>query len=552
MYIPRLYQTAAINALEVYWTNGGGNALISMPTGTGKSLVIAAYILGVMARYPKFRPVVLTHRQELIEQDLKHLLALQPDAPVGINSAALGRRDTDSQILFASIASVYRNPRALGFRDLVIIDEAHLVPLHSGSMYRQLFAVLREISPALRICGLSGTCFRMDQGRLDEGENKIFDEIVYDYSIGQAIKDGWLAPLISIATETRIDVGNVHIRGGEFIESELQEAVDTPLIVRGAVDELVELGKERKSWLAFCVGVTHAGHVCKELRDRGITAEVVTGKTPRDERERILADFKAGLIQALVNVNVLTTGFDCPNVDLLALLRPTLSTGLYVQMLGRGTRKAPGKVDCLVLDFARNVYRHGPVDLIDATAIQSKDKVAVKVDTVRAWECPECERLNPLSTDTCIECGYERPKRSPKPRHATQADAMPVLSGEQKWMRVTDCRLYVHHKRNDPDAPPSLRATYTCGLGAYSEYLSFERRGYPRGMAEKWWYALGGTSPVPATVQEAIDRCEEIDRPYELTVFRNGDFWNIDNRRVMRTDGTMIEMDRHYNLWTIG
>src|SRR5436190_2011891 len=117
---------SALNALDAYWQAGGGNPLVSMATATGKSLVIAWLVRDVLQRFPCLRVLVLTHVQELIEQDLKHLIALWPDAPVGVNCAALGRRDCDQQILFASIQSVFRDPKAIGLRDLILIDEAHL------------------------------------------------------------------------------------------------------------------------------------------------------------------------------------------------------------------------------------------------------------------------------------------------------------------------------------------------------------------------------------------------------------------------------------------
>jgi DNA repair protein RadD len=123
------------------------------------------------------------------------------------------------------------------------------------------------------------------------------------------------------------------------------------------------------------------------------------------------------------------------------------------------------------------------------------------------------------------------------------------LSGEQSWLKVTQAALYLHQKRNDPLAPPSLRASYVCGLSSYDEYISFERNGWPRQLAEKWWFALSGKAPAPVTVAEAIERCDEIDRPVDIAVFRNDRWWNISDRRVIRADGTMVEIDRHFNCW---
>ena len=241
------------------------------------------------------------------------------------------------------IQSVFRSPERLGRRHLVLIDECHLVPHDGDGMYRTTLDALREVHPSISVCGFSATPFRLDSGHLTEGDDKIFDEVVFDYGIGRGIADGWLSPLSSKATRTTIDVRDVGRRGGEFIAGELEARGRQRDKIAAACDEIVTLGTERKCWLVFCCGIDHAVHVRDALRERGVSCEAVFGETPQDEREQIIADFRAGNIRCLVNVMVLTTGFDVPQIDLLAMLRPTLSTGLYVQMVGRGTRKAEGK-----------------------------------------------------------------------------------------------------------------------------------------------------------------------------------------------------------------
>jgi DNA repair protein RadD len=248
---------------------------------------------------------------------------------------------------------------------------------------------------------------------------------------------------------------------------------------------------------------------------------------------------------------VFTTGFDVPQVDLLALLRPTLSTGLYVQMIGRGTRKAEGKRDCVVLDFAGNVMRHGPVDCVDINNVKTKSDARVEPGTVRAKECPDCRELNAVNATVCTACGYEWPRPAPKPKHATQADAVPVLSGQTAWQPVDDVSFHLHRKYNDPLAPPCLRVEYLCGFSPYAEYVSLERQGYARACAEKWWFAMGGQAPVPATVLEAIARRGELDEPVEIAIYRNGKFWNVSERRVRRRDDSIVEVDSRYHCWTL-
>jgi DNA repair protein RadD len=327
----------------------------------------------------------------------------------------------------------------------------------------------------------------------------------------------------------------------------LQEVANVDAVVRGACSEIVKHA-DCRCWLVFCAGVDHALHVRDVLRAHGVSAEAVLGETPTHEREEIIAAYKAGEIRCLVNVNVLTTGFNVPQVDLLVMLRPTLSTGLYVQMIGRGTRKAEGKTNCLVLDFAGNVHRHGPVDSVDP---KSKS-VAVKPGDVRAKACPQCDELVPLNTSECSVCGYQWPRPAPKPKHATVADAVPVLSTGQSWVEVTHTSFRIHYKRSDLSAPPSLCVTYLCRLTTYDEYISIERQGFARTRAEKWWFAMGGEAPAPHTVMEALDRRRELARPLEIAIYRNGQWWNVGDRRVRRHDGLVIEIDRNLNTWTRG
>jgi DNA repair protein RadD len=492
------------------------------------------------------------HVQELIEQNVKHLLALWPEAPLGINCAALGYRDWDQQIVFASIQSIFRSPERLGRRNLVLIDECHLVPHDGTGMYRTTINVLREAHPSMSVCGFSATPFRLDSGYLTEGDDKIFDEVVFDYDIGRGIGDGWLSPLSSKATLTTIDVRDVGRRGGEFIAGELEAAADHDAIIAAACDEIVALGAERKCWLVFCCGISHAMHVRDALRQRGVLCETVFGETPQDERERIIGDFRAGTIKCLVNVMVLTTGFDVPQIDLLAMLRPTLSTGLYVQMVGRGTRKAEGKFDCRILDFAQNVYRHGPVDRVSVATKGNGDdaKVGVKVGSVLAKPCPECNELNPLAVKVCVACGYEFPQPRPIAKHGTSADAVPILSGQVSWLPVATVHMRKHVKLNT-DRPPTLCVEYLCGFSVYSDYVAFEHRGQGRTFAERFWFSMGGEAAVPISVDEALARKDELDRPYEISITRNGKFWNVTERRLRRADGSCVDIDRFYQTWII-
>jgi DNA repair protein RadD len=546
----RDYQRAALDALEAYWNGNGGHPLVVMPTGTGKSLGIGQLMKDIAGKFPGVRVLLLTHSRELIKQDLRHLLEVWPDAPCGINSAALNQRDWDAQIVLATIGSVYHNPKRLGVRHLIIVDEAHLVPHRKSGMYRTLFAALRELEPALRVCGFTATPYRLDSGRLDQGDDKLFDDIVYEYPLAEAVRDGWLAPLSSKGTNASIDVSGVTVRGGEFVESELEDAANDAALIQAAVDEIIKLGEKRRRWVLFCCGVRHAQNVCDALRARGIVAATINGDTPKDERERVIADFRSGKIRAVTNVRVLTTGFDVPEIDLLAMLRPTLSTGLYVQMAGRGMRKTDGKRDCVVLDFAGNVMRHGPVDQAGNNPHHDDRRGKAAVNTVAARKCPDCGELNALNATICVSCGYGFPRANPKPKHNPYANDIPIMGAAVSgWMKVTHVSYAMHLKRSDPSKPPTFRVEYLCGLSPYSEYICLQHAGYARQKAEKWWFAMGGHMPPPGTIDEALQRLHKLHDPSEIVVARDGKFWNVIKRRAFRDDGTEIEIDRNNNVF---
>ena len=219
----------------------------------------------------------------------------------------------------------------------------------------------------------------------------------------------------------------------------------------------------RRSWLAFCSGVRHATHVAEEFRRRGVSCATIFGKTPKDERDAIIAAFKRGEIRALASMGVLTTGFNAPAVDLIAMLRPTKSAGLYVQMAGRGTRLAEGKENCLVLDFAGNVRRHGPIDLV-----RPKRPGGPGDGPPPTKICPKCGTIVAIAALECPDCGFEFSGREVKLEPT--ASTLEVLStGKPQWVGVTDVTFSRHEKRG---GRLSLKVTYRCGLAFHTEWVA--------------------------------------------------------------------------------
>jgi DNA repair protein RadD len=546
----RPYQEAAREAAWTYWQNGGGNPLIEIATGGGKSLVIGEMVRRLMASASR-RILILTHVKELIEQDVKALLTAWPGAPVGICCAGLGQRNVDAPIVIGSIQSVHRDPKALGPRNLVIVDEAHLIPAKGEGMYVRTIAALRELYPQMRVVGLTATPFRLDSGRLDEGDGRLFDRVVFTYDVGEAIADGWLAPLVGKPTATEIDTSGVARRGGEFVAGALEDAADIEAVVAAAADEIVTHGRDRRAWLCFCTGVRHATHVRDALRERGIAAEMVIGGTPRRERDAIFAAFRSGAIRSLVGCGVFTTGFDAPGVDLIAMLRPTLSAGLFVQMLGRGSRPVfpegfnpneasieerlgaiagSSKADCMVLDFAGNAARHGPVDAVkprDAPKARGVGGDEGEAGEGGPKECPRCGERNSAKARVCRSCGAMLTVP-----HEGISEQVAILSRELTWVRADSFSLHRHMKRDaGPFDRPTLRVDYRCGRVTHSEWIALEHNA-ARSIAGAKWHALGGFDSVPATVAEAISRQGDLYTDVEILLQRDGRYWRVVRKRM--------------------
>jgi DNA repair protein RadD len=524
----RDYQSAAIDGLYSWFGAAKGNPLVVAPTGAGKSVILAEFIRRAIADYGDTRIIMATHVKELIAQNYAALLRLWPNAPAGIYSAGLGRRQM-RQVTFAGIQSVAKKAADFGHIDILIVDEAHLIPRSGDTLYQKFIEGLRLTNPNLKVIGLTATPFRLDSGRLDRGQGAIFDGIAYDIPIPMLVTRGYLAPLISKRPGFVFDTTGLHTRAGDFVEGEMNDRFNKDDVTRAAVSEIIALGQDRRSWLLFCISVDHASAVKAELIRQGIPADLVTGDTPAMERARILEDFKAGRIRALTNVNVLTTGFDAPATDLLAFLRPTKSLGLYMQMAGRAMRIAPGKESGLVLDYAGNVARHGPVDAVSATegSAKSGKKLEGEIAAAPAKACPQCNSILWIGARECTDCGHVFPEPEPKIERTSSTDAIMNLTAVDDWQPVRDFALTRHSK----DGKASLRADYLVGSRVVKEFVCLEHVGFARQKAVTWWHQNAGTTP-PATVADALERQAEVRIPTEVVVRKEGDWW-----RVTRTRG---------------
>lgn len=515
--ILRDYQRAAIDSTYAWFrTNPTGNPLLVLPTGSGKSHIIAALTREILETWPGQRVLMLTHVRELIAQNAAKLRSLWPQAPLGIYSAGLRRRDTYEPVIYAGIQSVAAKATHLGRFDLALVDECHLIGHQGEGQYRRFLRAACDINPALRVIGLTATPWRTGHGSIMHGEHALFADIAHEVRMLNLIKQGYLAPLVSKRMATELDVSSVGMRQGEYIQSQLQRAVDRDDVTAAALDEVMQYGAERRHWLVFCAGVTHAEHVAEALRARGVAAGCVTGKTRAAERDRLIAQYRAGRLRALTNANVLTTGFDSPETDLLVMLRPTQSPGLYVQIAGRGMRTAKEKQDCLVLDFAGNALRHGPVDQVRAWIPRPKEGPI----EAPSKTCPECQTICATAVQACPTCGYEFPVDD-TPRHDPTASSAAMLSihagSSTIERRKVDRVVYrVHHK---PGRPPSLRVDYYAGLLRVGrEWVCLEHAGYARAKATRWWLRRAPGQAAPHTIEAALQIANHLPTPAAITV----------------------------------
>jgi DNA repair protein RadD len=550
---PRPYQLEAVDALYQYFATHHDpteNPLIAMPTGSGKSLVIALFLKTIYEHWPSQRVMMLTHRKELIGQNAKQLKRFWPGAPVGIYSAGLKSKDSNQPITFAGIQSAIKNPQLFGHVDLLIIDEAHLVSPENGTSYEMFIAFLRARNPYLRIIGLSATIYRLGLGMLTEGG--IFTDVAYDICSLQAfvklLDDGYLCPLIPLKTETQLDVSNIHMKGGEFVEKELQERLAKEELTYQCLVEALQDARDRNHWLIFAIGIEHTEMCHSLLTEMGVSSTFVHSQLSNERRDEAIRQFVSGEVRVMVNAGILTTGFDYPSLDCIVLLRPTASPGLHVQILGRGTRPnyAPGfdletregrlaaiaassKKNCLVLDFAGNTMRLGPINDPKLPKNKNNKGDKEKKGDVPVKVCPDCDCMNLISARICENCGSSFEIKGEEALTPVASTLELIVRDEPQthWFNVTHVTYQAHHK---PGSPPSLRVNYHCGLRRFSEWICLFHEGNPiQRKARIWWMERGNFEDLPRDIDEALDCVGDLRKPKQIKVWTNKKYPDIIN-----------------------
>ena len=488
---PRYYQTEAVDAMLACKDNG----VVVLPTASGKS-----FVLRMFCEQFKGKVLILSHVREILIQDFDCLAGL-PD--VGLYSAGLDMR-VIGRVTVAGIQSVWKLGRLFKDFDIVLIDECHLV--NNAGMYKKLLDRLN-----VQYIGLTATDFRLKGGYI-HGRRGMFDSVCYEAKVDKLTDEGYLCPLEFKGDVEAMDITGIKTTGGDYNLKEMSLRFNRKVVTNRIVEKIAKY--EAKHILIFCIDINHAEQVSAALNRSGIPSLAVHSKSPRDQA---LLDFKAGKVRAIANVNVLTTGFDFPAIDMIVLLRPTKSMSLHQQMLGRGMRLHESKTVTIVKDFTENTVTLGTVRE-PAPLTGTGDGKGKGGDNPFLKTCPECETICHPAVRIC-ECGYKF-----KFEHNLSLTAK-VVKPNVEWHDVTAVLYNIHHK---PGSPNSLKVSYMCGLRVFNEWVLLDHSGYASHKARHWvsrrWL---GTLDAPTTTKGLYAECDSIKKPVRLRVDDAGKFPKI-------------------------
>lgn len=516
----RYYQDGAVKAvLDYLISSPSKHPVVSLPTGAGKSLCIADLIKHLELDN---NILVLSHVKEILEQNAKTITDYT-GMNVSVNSSMLGRREIGG-ITVAGIQSVFRDTEMFSLFDVVIIDEAHRISPEEGTMYQKFFS---GIGKHTRV-GFTATAFRLGTGYIfGDTSDTLFDALVYDYStrdkFTELVKAGYLCPLTTKRTKLEMDTSKVKMIGGDFSSKSLSEEFDRIGVTNKAIKEILAAGANRKKWMIFAIDINHAEHIAEVLIRSGIPTCVVHSKMSESgfDRNRIIEDLRNGKYRCVVNIDILTTGYDDSGIDLIACLRPTCSPVLHVQSLGRGSRIEDGKDNCLVLDFAGNTARLGPINDV---LVKVKGKGKGNGEPITKT-CPECDSILAVAVRKCPDCGHKF-----KFRHGLSACAITTEvmdDGKPRWLSITDVIYEVNSK---PTGPSSLLVTYkTEGDVDVKEWVCVEHRGFAKHKADHWVKFRGG-EPV-SNARLLKDQADTLSVPKEILVSKKGTYYIVQDSK---------------------
>lgn len=545
MRTPRPFQREAVDAVRRdLQAHPDDNLLVGLPTGVGKALCLAMLCKELLYEIPMLRITMATHSQHLVQQNANTLLAQWEDAPVGIYSAGLGLKQAGAPITFCGIQSVAKHPELFGRQHILLVDEAHAIAPGDETYYHRFIGGLKKINPRLRVVGFTATMFRMKGGMLTN-PGGMFHRISYDRtdreSFIQFIRDGYLVPLLTKPTGFVYDASGLRKTAGDFNQKDLEALVDDADKTHAALSECMEVLRDRDHWMIFCAGIKHVEDVVNLLASWGQNAVGVHSKMDPKLIEKNINAFRSGEARMIVNNGILTTGFDAPHVDALVLLRLTDSSGLNVQILGRGTRpyfNFPGseafgfdldslsgrlqaiahspKQNCRVMDYADNIKRNGAINAPRIPGMKKKGKGEMPIKI-----CPKCGAYNHTSARFCENvtdtppCDYEFVFEDKKTETASELPAVeweapPPAEIPCKWFPVIKVDRDIYH----PDGKPAmLKINYLCEGRSINQFICLDHEGGAKRVAIRFWKKHRPFKEPPSSTLESLAFTHELMTP---------------------------------------
>ena len=481
------------------------NPVLQLATGTGKSLIIAE--LAKLYKAEGKRVWILTHVQQLVKQNAATYLKYTGER-AGVVCAGLNRKDTNEPIIFGTIQSMNGVLSEMEDPDLIIIDEAHRVPHNYGepTLYEN---ILRRFSSALRVA-MTATPWRMDNGIIyGNGEEFFFDTLAYNYTVTKAVDDKWLCPLVGVETDIQLDVQNISV-SGDFVQKEVEE-VQTFEWLEAVVNSLDQLAGNRNYLAVYCPTVQTATWTSRLINaSTSRRSAVLTGNMDQEQRNKVFSDLDSGEISVICSVDMITTGFDFPALDCIVCLRPTLSSSLWVQIQGRGTRLHESKKNCLVLDYAGNLIRLGGVDMYETFYRQNGEKV---------------DATEPQKP-------YEKKPRTLYPGLTTILPIDPMtgrVAGSASELEVPVHKVNAVVMRTRNSSQPMLMVTYTCSTpeNARINATMFINTSSPKDKDHEFFRRRRMVVSLPMPANRVSYLVKNAQLPKTVKVKKKCKYWNV-------------------------
>lgn len=491
------------------------NTVIACPTGSGKTAILGGICQHIINKDSEAKILVVSHIQEILKQDFEALTNFISGDILGLYSAGIGFRYVN-QITVAGVQSCY-NKGLFNDCSHIIIDEAHLIPLEGNGMYRTL---LKDFSG--RVIGLTATPFRLGKGYI-YGEDRIFKNLCYDLTkldnFNKLISDGWLSNIYSYDTTATLDTSGLKTIAGDFSIKDMTDKFNRSKITRKCIKELLKVSGDYKKILVFCIDIKHSEDVSSMMNQYNIKTKPVHSKMKN--RDVIIEELRTGEIKAISNVDVLTTGFDDPEIDLIVMLRPTKSPVIHVQTIGRGLRIADGKKHCMVMDFAGNTKRLGPInDIVPYVAKKGVQGAPI------TKTCPMCRSICHPTVRVCPICGHKFQFKTDLSNKNTGGNIIAKGDADKiEEYKVMDIGYNIHKKSNRPD---SIMVTYfTNHMGVtFREWICVSHKGYAKRVATKWLIERGVTLEVDTVEQFMRVKCD-FRVAKSIIIMRNGAYPQI-------------------------